>query len=351
MIQEIEKSSRQKRVGLRDIAAQCGVSVTTVSRFLRNDPTLKIKPGLGQRINAVADYLKYTPDLTASMLRSSRTMTVAIIGISDRTFKLGVNEDIVSGAVARLQDSGYRVILDLFHPADDDSIRPLWRVDGFLYLHYSGMDQLRNPMPRGGPFVSVNGICDGNCISVVPDDAGGMRQAVEHLRTLGHRRIAYISEEIVPGKDEKAYHRSVKIREAAFFGSAAKAGISPVVPETSFHGDAAGWISEAHSKLGATAVIAYDHKSGLPAMRAAIENGMRIPEDLSLVVFNDFPYMQYMNPPVTAVNLSLEQVGRTSAVELLRMIDDPTTVPASQKIIEVEEKLIARNSTCRLEGN
>ncbi len=346
VIQKIDKSVRQKRVGLKDIASKCGVSVTTVSRFLRNDPSLKIKPELKQRINAVADYLKYTPDLTASMLRSSRTMTVAIIGISDRIFGLGVYEDIINAAVLELQNSGYRVILDLFHPATDDSIRPSWRVDGFIFLHYSGIDQARkNFLPKENPFVSVNGVCEGNCLSIVPDDAGGMRQAVEHLHGLGHKCIAYIPEEVVPGKDEKTYHRSVRIREAAFFESTAKMGIRPAIPEANFHSDAAKWISEVHSKCGATAVIVYDHKSGLPAMKAAIERGLRIPQDLSFTIFNDFPYMQYMNPPVTAVNLSLDLIGRMSAVELIKMIDDPAAVPASQKIIEVEERLVVRNST------
>lgn len=348
MLHNVSKNSRQKQVGLKDIAAKCGVSVTTVSRFLRNDSTLKIKPELKQRINAVADYLQYAPDLTASMLRSTKTRTVAILGITDKAFSLGVNEEIINGAVGNLQSSGYKVILDLFHPDNDETIRPQWRVDGFLFLHYSGMDQIRkNMLFRGIPFVSINGISEGSCISVVPDDAGGMRLAVEHLSSLGHRNIAYIPEEIVEGKVERMYHRSVKIRENTFFESVAKSGLIPVLPESNFYESPETWISEVHSKHRASAVIAYDHKSGLPAMQAAMKCGLKIPGDISFVVFNDFQYMQYMNPPVTTISLSTDKMGEIAAKELLKMIDDPLTVPENPRIIEVEEKLVIRGSTGR----
>lgn len=346
--QNVIKTGRSKQVGLKDIAEKCGVSITTVSRFLRNDTTLKIKPELKQRISAVADYLQYTPNLTASMLRSTKTQTVAILGITDKTFSLGVNEEIISSAVRSLQNFGYKVILDPFHPDSEEVIRPLWRVDGFLFLHYSGMDQIRkNLLFKGIPFVSVNGVTEGNGVFVVPDDAGGMRLAIEHLFNLGHRKIAYIHEEIVPGKDKQMYHRSVRIRETAFFEIAAKSGIVPIIPETDFYHDPEGWLTEAYTKQAATAIIAYDHKSGLPAMQSALKCNLKVPEDLSIIMFNDFKYMQYMNPPVTTICLSADKLGETAAEELLKIIENPLKVPENQRIIEVAEKLVIRGSTCR----
>ncbi|MBX5489920.1 MAG: LacI family DNA-binding transcriptional regulator [Chloroflexi bacterium] len=335
-------------VRLRDLARQVGVHPSTVSRVLNGDPDARLSPATRARILALARQTGYRPNRLARSLKTQRTHLLGVLvpDISNPFFA------ILLRAVERATGvAGYSVILC---NTDDDSrhfvqhLRVLGEghVDGLLVATARRGDPTLALLPTLGlPYVLVNRRGDGEAEPcVVSDDAAGGRLVAEHLVALGHRRIAHIA-----GPRDAS---STATRLAAFRARLDELGVplaeSLVVP---------GGLTEEAGERGMaallalppaerpTAVFAANDLVAVGAMAVARAAGLRLPEELSVVGYNDIPLAARLAPTLTTVRVPLAEMGQRASELLIRMLepDRGHGDGASQVVLPVE--LVVREST------
>ncbi|MBN8734478.1 MAG: LacI family DNA-binding transcriptional regulator [Acidobacteria bacterium] len=331
-----------KRLSIKDIAKTASVSNSTVSRALRNSPLVNRETG--ELIRKLAEEAGYRPSAAARSLVTRRTDTIGVVvtNISD-PFVAGV----VSGIEDAAEERGYSVFLanSNAEPAREKRVVRSFeerRVDGIIVTS-SRVGALHVPMltQMEVPLVLLNNQHPSEAAhSVMIDNEGGSYAAAMHLARLGHKRIGYIG--------DRYGHQSDAERHAGYERALAEMGIA-FDAALSVRGD--GKPEGARAALGQllelreppTAVFCYNDMSALGAVHEARARGLRVPEDLSLVGFDDLYISQYLNPPLTTVRQPMAEMGRLATHTLLRLI----MKEASSQIVKVPGELIVRASTCR----
>lgn len=308
-----------KRLNLREVAERAGVAMSSVSRVLSDHPD--VSPRMRERVLAVVEELGYEPNLLAQSLRRGSTMSVGFVlrDISSPLFS-----EIVLGAETELRKHGYSMLLTNSEglPALDAAHVRLFRqrrVDGILLsLSDEGFEETLGELRRVRvPIVLVDRELpdDVSASAVICDHRGGMRSAVEHLIGLGHTRIGLASGplNLRPGRELKA----------GLEAACATAGVAALVeagPFTSDHGEqATGLLLDRPNRP--TAVIAGSNQILPGVLRALRARELRIPEDVSLVTFDDVPLLEYLAPPVAAVSRVGLDIGREAAALMLRLLE------------------------------
>jgi LacI family transcriptional regulator len=187
-------------------------------------------------------------------------------------------------------------------------------------------------------YVCVNERVGNPAASVLADDAMGMRRALDHLCQFGHRRIAYAN-----ARAGYFSHYSVTERYETLLSEASKRGIELAPGHDVPFSSASDFLDFCVKRHKATAIITYDHNIAVYVVGAAYVAGLRIPDDFSLVCFNDVFPVALMPPPLTAVAVSGREMGRIGAELLLNTLLVPR--PVEQRDIRVPEDLIVRGST------
>jgi DNA-binding LacI/PurR family transcriptional regulator len=319
---------------LLDVARAAGVSRTTVSNAFNRPDQLSAE--LRERVLATARELGYAgPNPMARMLRTGRAGAIGVV-FSDR-LTYAVTDP---AAVAFLQGIALvceqeEAALLILSAIDEDAARRVVRqaaVDGFIiYCLATETGVIHAMLERGQPVVAVDepGFVDGPGVGI--DDRAGARQAAEHLVGLGHRRIAIISMETRPdgyigpldaARRAGSVYAVTDDRLAGYEDGLAAAGLDPAalrIEERPCNSPRAA--HEAALVLLAerprpTAILAMSDQFALGALEAAQGLGLRVPEDLSVVGFDDIPNAARSNPPLTTVHQPLVEKGRIAA-ELL----------------------------------
>lgn len=327
----MENGDPDKRLNLREVAERAGVAMSSVSRVLSDHPD--VSPRMRARVLAVVEELGYEPNLLAQSLRRGSTMSVGFVlrDISSPLFS-----EIVLGAETELRKHGYSMLLTNSEglPALDAAHVRLFRqrrVDGImLSLADEGFDETLDELRRVRvPIVLIDRElpADVPASAVICDHRGGMRAAVEHLIRQGHRRIALASGplNLRPGRELKA---GLEVACAA-------AGVTPLVeagPFTSEHGEEATRLLLDRPDRP-TAVIAGSNQI-LPGVLHALQTrGLRVPDDISLVTFDDVPLLAYVAPPIAAVSREGLDIGREAAALMLRLLQggepEQVTIPTA----------------------
>ncbi|MBN1218730.1 MAG: LacI family DNA-binding transcriptional regulator [Anaerolineae bacterium] len=306
-------------VTIKDIAKAAGVSHTTVSRALKGNPV--ISPETRARIQILAREMGYTPSAVAQSMRAQRTHTVGMVvtTIAD-PFVVQVVEGVESVARA----AGYSVLLCTSHDDPDQEIDVVEtlhrrRVDVIIVtssrvgsLYPERLGQLRVPI------VLINNQSEGQYLySVAVDDVQGAQLAVEHLLKLGHRRIGYVGTNRRP--------RSSRRRLAGYEKALDQAGIEPdpalIPPPVSKADIERGAEALAHLlTTDATAVFCYNDLIAIGLLLACRQRGIAVPQQLSVVGFDDIESAQFVSPALTTVNqprLQLGQLAMRMALDLL----------------------------------
>jgi DNA-binding LacI/PurR family transcriptional regulator len=313
----------QRAVTLRELAKQVGVSPSTVSRVLNQDPAVRISEKSRSRILALAAATGYRPNRLARSLKLQRTQIIGML-IPDVTNPL-------FSALFRAVDefagaAGYHVILC---NVGDSAARFREHVESLSEGHIDGLivatahrsdpvfDILRS---RPIPYVLVNRRREGTEDAyVVPDDRSGARLAVEYLFGLGHRRIAHIA-----GSSEvsRTADRVNGYREAvASFGlesliwQAPAGGLDETAGETGLCE-----ILKASQGKSPTAIFAANDLVALGAMAAARRLRIDIPRDLAMIGCDDVPMSRYAQPALTTIRYPFRDVGRLATEHLIRLI-------------------------------
>jgi DNA-binding LacI/PurR family transcriptional regulator len=335
-------------INLKEVAKRCAVATSTVSRVLN-----KSKPGrfsvsqaVRERILKVAEELNYRPSLAARNLTVGKTHLIAVLGMSRlESDHVGPQEEAVSAMAKVLDAEGYETCTQFLSVRHRPFELPPLRVDGIVAVGATRLDDLQVLERNDVPYVSLDGVVGSRGLQVIPDDAQGTRMAVEHLKSVGHRRIAYLDNPSIA-----ALHPSVFTRRAAFgraireFGLETPLGGPPQLPdEVPWDSTYEPFLRHAVIEGKATAVLAYSHFAALSLLRAAHDLGISVPGDFGLVCFNDVPVLKLTTPSLTAVDVPSTAMGYAAAELLVRAINDKDSgAPRCRKL---EEKLIVREST------
>lgn len=318
---------------IKTIASETGLSPSTISRALTGKG--RVNPETKALIQRVADAQGYRPNLAAQELITGRSRTVGLIvpTITNPFFAA-----LLKGVQARARARGYILLL-----ADSDEDATLEkdlvaemapRVEGVIIAVTPGPDAATRLQAYSSrvPIVSVNREVAG-ISSATADPDGGVRQALEHLRAFGHRRVAYVS------GDPASWTNFV--RHAAVTKHAALLDIELIdIGPYSTGTDGGGAALEPVLASKATAVIAYNDMMALGLISRLSERGFSCPADLSVVGFDDIPYASISNPPLTTVRSHTERLGRTALDRLVSPATD-----TDQGGSRVPTDLVVRKST------
>ncbi len=296
-------------ISIKDIAKAAGVSHSTVSRALSDSPL--VKEETKRRVQQLALEMGYSPNAAARSLVTKRSGT---LGLVVTTIADPFIAEVVRGIEEMALEQGYNVILAQSNSEVSREIAAVHalraqRVDAVI-VSASRVGDLYLPLLEKiqVPIVLVNNEQSSSRVRVVAsDDVGGGRQATDYLLSLGHRRIGYIT----GSADRKSSaHRLRGYREAL-----QAAGITPdpdLVAEGTGqpHGGEKGLQLLLSLPEPPTAVFCYNDMTAIGALRYARRRGLRVPQDLSLIGFDDISFSAYTEPPLTSVAQHKNEMGR-----------------------------------------
>ncbi|HXI12960.1 MAG TPA: LacI family DNA-binding transcriptional regulator [Thermoanaerobaculia bacterium] len=304
-------SSARISATIKDVAARANVSVATVSRVLNRTGLVQHDTSL--RVTLAIQALQYVPHAVARSLSIRRTNTIGVLlpDLYGEFFS-----EVIRGIDAAARRHGYHLLVSGSHSDSQEMTAMLaavrGHVDGLIVMspELDGAD-LCSRLRETQPVVLLNCMPRiGSAITI--DNEGGSRSMVEHLTSLGHRRIAFIKG---PEANSDAAERLRGFRDAT-----ARAGVS----DQQFELD--GDFSESAGYEAARAILALDPRPtavfaandamAIGALCAFRELGLRVPEDIVVTGFDDIPIARYVTPPLTTVSVAIAQLGRR-AFELL----------------------------------
>jgi len=338
---KLRRSSRSvlvRRVTIVDVAKRCGVTAATVSRVLNNKEPSSASEKVRAKIVEAARKMGYVPDMAARNLNRNSTKIVGLFASPYTHVAEGINEPLLEGMADVLHAGGYELFLELGAVTQKRGALPFWRFDGAMLLQAPKPDTVRELNHRRVPYVCVNERVGNPVASVLADDAMGMQRAVEHLAMLGHRRIAYAN-----ARATYFTHYSVTERHKTLLSHASKRSLELAAGHDVPFTTPEEFLRAAVMQNRATAVITYDHQIGLSLTGAAHSLGLHIPNDFSLICFNDVFPVAVVGPPLTVVAVSGREMGRVGADLLLNVLQGRGTPP--RKEIRIAEELIVRGST------
>ena len=339
----LRQAGEQVRLG--DLAKHLGLSPSTVSRVMNRSPEARSVPATTQqRIFLAAEQLKYQPNMMAKSLRKQRSYT---IGVIVPEIGEGYSSIVLNGIEHSLVREGYFFFvvshMHRQHLLEEYPRLLLARaVEGIIAVDTKWTEPLRVPVVTISGHETVEGLTN-----IVLNHRRAAALALGHLVELGHREIA-----IIKGQDfsSDTGTRWEAIRHTA---QQLKVEISPLLVvqlETDDFTSEPGYIA-ARELLGRdvafTAVFAFNDISAIGAVRAIREAGLRVPEDISVVGFDDVPSAAFQNPALTTIRQPLQEMGTLAVQNLLgRLKAEPAPASARETgEITVEPELIIRQST------
>ncbi|MGH2533273.1 MAG: LacI family DNA-binding transcriptional regulator [Thermomicrobiales bacterium] len=341
---------RAPRVTIRSVAADAGVSITTVSNVL-NGRHEQMATETRSRVLDAMDRLGYRPNHVAQSLVTSRTATIGLI-MGDLTNAL--YPPVTIGAEAACRAAGYTLLL-----ANADDVEAERRavelmrakcVDGLVLFSLSFLDMpaehLLQAHDDGTPVVAINrALPPGAPIpSVAFDHYGGARQATRHLIDLGHTRIAHIAG---PANRFTGLQRC-----RGYEKELSQAGISldpALVTESDYSFESGECLMRGLWQARPTAVFVGGDALALGALRALRHLDVAVPHDLSLVAFGNPDSVRYATPAITTIDLPVAEAGRLAVERVLRLIRphqrDLVHPLAETEVQTLQTTLLVRDTT------
>ena len=332
-----------KRVGIRDVAELAGVSISTVSNAL-NRPG-RVSDELVERVREASEQLGYVPLQAAQQLRVGRSglLGMTVINIANPFFA-----DLVAGAEDAAAEAGLRILVG---NASDDTAKELdhlelferVQVEGALVSPFGPVDAWQERLrKRGVPVVLVDAVDDaGTMPSVSLDDVAGGRLAAEHLIATGRRRLAFV------GAREEV--RQVRERlEGARLAVAAHPGttLEPIWTSTAttqrglaFGDD----IADRRPADRPDGIVTSNDHLAMGLLHGLIARGVRVPEDVAVVGYDDIEFAAIAEVPLTSVRQPAREMGRTAAEILIARINGADAPDLTNVVYQPE--LVIRAST------
>lgn len=336
---------KEKAVRLLDVAHRAGVGVGTASRVLNHKPGVSEEKR--QRVLRAIEEMGYRRNAIARSLKVNRTKTLGVI-IPDIANEFYC--EIVRGAEDAARSQHYNIILC---STDSDPRREIStitmlaekQVDGLIMLSYECRPETQEALKRAGlPTALISTLCtDDAFITINISNFKAAYEAVEHLVSLGHRSIAMLTG---PASDiDGGENRLMGYRSAL-----ADHGLQPGTPDalvvqSNAYTYEAGYACT--QKLLArqqvfTAVFAASDHMAVGCVKALWDSGLRVPEDISVIGFDNLSITEYSTPPITTVNQPRYEMGRLAAQKICAMLAGQ---PMQQPHVILQHSIVCRSST------
>ena len=334
------------RASLKVLAQHLGLSAAAISRVLNRAPAARSIPKATQdRIFAAARELNYRPNVLARSLRQGRSMT---LGVLVPELSGGYTALVLSGLEQALMQAGYFYFLISHHHRGEliersQTMLSERAVDGIVAIDTAMQRHLHIPTVTVSCPDEHEGVTN-----IVLNHRRAAELAIGYLAGLGHRQIAYIK--------GQAFSSDTEERWSAICEAAEHLRL-PIDPKltTQLDGDVPthepGYFAAQRllaCRKPFTALFAFNDISAIGAVRALREAGLRVPQDVSVIGFDDIQSAAFQNPALSTVRQPLHTMGVLAAETLLRQIDEGSTQPLSKiisKIIKVDPELIVRESS------
>lgn len=336
-------ASRPQKVDIHTVAHRAGVSIATVSRALNQVPT--VDPGLASRVWKAVRELNYTPNTQARALVSGKSKLFGLI-VSDITNPFF--PELIQEFERVSVEHGYEnLIASTSHDPQkmERSVQRMLqrKVDGVAIMTFGFEEKLLDRFATGTVpvvFIDVGAKrLTSSFLSV--DYRTGIHEGVQHLAVLGHRKIGFIS---------GPHHLySAQARRSAFLESLKLTGI-PVQPEWLIAGDhtleggreAMQLLLKLQSQP--TAIMCSNDVTAIGVQHALFDANLKVPDDFSLIGFDDIHLAQYTIPPLTTVRMSCHDIAEKAVRNLLAHINDPASEPTPADS-SVPTRLVVRQTT------
>jgi DNA-binding LacI/PurR family transcriptional regulator len=328
---------------IRNVAASAKVSIATVSRTINMVPS--VDPALAARVWKAIEELNYFPNTQARALVSGKSRLFGLI-VSDITNPFF--PELIQGFEQVAVEHGYEILIGStnYEPKKvEHCIRRMLerKVDGVAIMTFGIEEPLLDQLAsRDIPMIFIDVGSNHPRSSVLSIDyRHGIQQAVQHLATLGHRDIGFISGPL-------RLH-SAQARRDSFLASMKELGIKPQA-RWMLEGDhtLAGGRDVMQQLLRAkqrpTALMCSNDMTAFGVLHALFGEGLRAPEDLSVIGFDDVNIAEYMLPPLTTIRMSCIDLARAAVDALVAHLDDSGTLKA-QKRMEISTELVTRRTT------
>ena len=325
---------RNKRPTLRDVAREAGVSYQTVSRVINND--LHVASLTRHRVLKAIDTLGFRPNRAAQIMQTERSQTLEVVMPFDWWNRVLYDMARVTNQL------GYHFVISAITP--DQFAETLQSgasrfIDGFVLVPFPAIDDYDEllRLTDGVPFVQIGARLGSNKPSVCFDQARGERLATQHLIDLGHRQIAEISG---PLHNYDGYDR-----HTSWLAILKEYGITPglsIEGNFTIESGYAAMTQLLDSQTQFTAVVIGNDSMAFGAHTAIRERGLRVPDDISIVGFDNLAEAAHFVPGLTTIHQDFEMMGRLSVEYIVSIIDNPDT-PIYQRVLM--PKLIVRGTT------
>ena len=334
------------KIGIKDIAARAGVSIATVSHAFRNPG--RVSDETRKKVLAVADSLGYSPNRLAASLRTARSGNIVVIipDIGD-----GFNSGIIKAIEKVAHSRGYSVLLgdtqgSVQRERDFAAMTVSNQADGIILMSHRlpfdledgvlNMEKLP-PIVNGCEFTGYEGVP-----AVAIDDVQAAIDATMHLIDYGHAEIAVIT------GDMKS--TSSRDRLEGFRSAMSQRGLKPnenliAYSDYTLKGGEIAAESLLLQRNRPSAIFCFSDEITLGCMYALRQHDFRVPDDISVIGFDDIPMARYFSPPLTTIAQPTTEIGSACATMLLDIIDGKQ--PETQRLL-LPHKLIIRESTRRL---
>jgi LacI family transcriptional regulator len=325
-------------VTIGDVAAQAGVSIATVSKVING--RYGVAPATLEKVQAVIDQLGYESSLVARSLRSRRTNVIGIVVADIEPF----SAELLKGAGAAIRERGYELIVysGSGHGKDHSGWerRYISRLGGTLTDGIILVTPTVVDVDDGTPVVAVDPHTGPSTLpSVHSDNLAGATSATRHLLELGHRRIGFLA-----GRPDL---ESARQREQGYRQALSAAGIG-VDPDLIRVGDYDLVTSEEPARQlmtlddRPTAVFAANDLSAMQSLHVARTLGLDVPGDMSVVGFDNIPESALIEPPLTTIDQSIQEMGKQAVQLLIDVIEGHTEGPRQ---ITLPTRLVVRQSS------
>ncbi len=336
------RSKAKKPISLKELADRLGFSPATVSLVINRSPaSISIPQRTKDQILTAARKFNYRPNLLARSLRTRRSF---IIGVIVPEVSEGYAAAVLSGIEDHLLGEGYFYFV-ASHRHQEDLIEEYAQL--FLDRNVDGLIAVDTPWHRNfsAPVVSISGShADNAAIGIELNHGRAAELALQHLVQLGHRKIAVIKGQKFSSDTETRWNAIMQAAKGLELNISTDhtiqlEGNSPS-PEV-------GYIATKKlldsSRDPFTAIFAFNDISAIGAIQALRESGARVPEDVSVMGFDDIQSAAYQNPGLTTVRQPLRKMGELAAEVILKQIRRPTQ--RSPQRIVVEPELVIRGTT------
>ena len=326
-----------KAATIKDVASRAEVSVASVSRVLNDNGP--VTPETRARVLKAVEALRYVPHSGARSLITRKTDTIGVIlpDLFGEFFS-----EMIRGLDLAAREKGLHLIVSSSHDDADEAsaaIRSMrGRVDGLIVLSpHLDAANLAAALAGATPVLLMNGVAAEDRASIVVDNHGGAVAAVNHLISGGRTRIAHIA--------GPAGNLEAEARLAGYHEAMAAAGLKPRVESGDFtqaSGHGAGSALLAGERPDA--VFAANDMMAVGALLAFKEAGVRCPEDMALVGFDDVPIAALVQPGLTTMRINIAETGRRALLRLVDLIEAKDGAPGPSNEI-VRPTLVVRESS------